>query len=126
MAGAMADTLVLAALAAGEEVAVAAATAKLSERTVYRRLADPAFRAELAALRRGMLDRAVGRLTDATTAAVETLVRNLTAETASVQVRAAVAVLEQVTRLRQHAELEYRLAELEAAFGEQGGSHALR
>ena len=43
MAGQKPDERLIAALAAGQEVAVAAHQAGVSERTAYRRLADPAF-----------------------------------------------------------------------------------
>ena len=67
-----------------------------------------------------MYARAVGKLADAMDAAVETLVRNLTAEPPSVQVRAAVALLELAMKLRSSVELERRVAELEAAVAGEG------
>ena len=114
MAGPKADEPLLAALAAGEEVAAAAHLAGVSERTAYRRLADPTFAHRLAAVRAAMLTRTAGTLAQATTAAVATLVRNLEADTAAVQVRAAVALLDQAVKLRESEELARRVAELEA------------
>ena len=107
------DALV-AALTAGASVAEAAKQARISERTAYRRLAEPQTQQQIRALRAAALDRAVGQLSESLTAAVATLVRNLDAEQSSVQVRAAVALLEQSRKLRASEELERRLAAAEA------------
>ena len=67
MAGEDADAVLIAALATGGEVADAARQAGVSERTAYRRLADPAFTAELrqarAQARTALIERVVAKLT---------------------------------------------------------------
>ena len=117
MAGMQGADALIVALAAGTPVAEAARSAGVSERTAWRRLAEPAVQRQIRDLRTAMLDRDVGRLADATTAAVDTLVRNLGAESEGVQVRAAVALLDQAVKLRESDELARRVAELEAMLG---------
>ena len=67
----------LTALACGASAEVAARKAGVSERTVYRRLADPSFQQQLAALRADMVQRSAGMLTAASLEAVKTLVELL-------------------------------------------------
>src|SRR5690606_5038827 len=69
-----ADEALIAKLAAGSTVAEAAEAARVAERTVYRRLADKSFRAELSRARARVVDRAVGRLAEATVTAADALV----------------------------------------------------
>ena len=64
-----ADDRLLLALAGGAYVEHAAEHAGVSERTVYRRLAEPAFRAEMRAIRREMFEQATARLVAAATSA---------------------------------------------------------
>jgi len=113
-----ADTALLAALVAGATVADAASRAGVGERTVFRRLDDPAFRGELSILRRRLLDDAVAEMTDATVEAARTL-RALTSpnEAASVRLGAARAIIELGIRLRDHSELEARLEAVETVLG---------
>lgn len=108
-----ADSALLAALAGGQTIRDAAAAARVSERTVYRRLDDPDFCRQIAAARDELLARSVGRLADATGAAVAKLVTLLEAESESVQLAAARAILEHSVRLREAAELAARMTELE-------------
>ena len=68
-----ADEAILLALACGATGEAAARTAGVAERTVRRRLADPAFKARLASLRSDMVQRASGSLTAASQQAVQTL-----------------------------------------------------
>jgi hypothetical protein len=108
----------LMALACGATVAQAADKAGTSERTVYRRLADPAFRAELDQLRADMVQRSTGMLTAASLEAIKTVV-GLLGPNAPEQVRhnAARTILQYGIRLREHAELQARLASLEERLG---------
>ncbi len=108
------DALVTA-VAAGRTVAEAAQQAGIAERTAYRRLKEPHVQQQLREVRAALHDRAVGRLADSLDAAVATLVRDLEASSPSVQVRAAVAILEQGVKLRTSVELERRVAAAEAA-----------
>ena len=59
----------IAALAGGATVQAAAEQTGMAERTVYRRLEDPAFKARVSEARSEMLSRAVGNLADCSTAA---------------------------------------------------------
>ena len=113
------DALVTA-LAVGTTVAEAAQQAGISERTAYRRLAEPHTKQQIQDVRAVLFTRAVGRLADGMDAAVATLVRNLAAPSPSVQVRAAVALLEQAVKLRTSEELAQRVAALEVEVAGEG------
>ena len=113
------DALVTA-LAAGTTVAEAAQQAGISERTAYRRLAEPHTKQQIQDVRAVLFTRAVGRLADGMDAAVATLVRNLSDAPPSVQVRAAVALLEQAVKLRTSEELAQRVAALEVEVAGEG------
>jgi hypothetical protein len=116
------DALLLA-LACGATVEAAARQCQLSDRTVYRRLKDPEFRSRLQAVRSDMVQRAAGMLTAAAGEAVRTLLA-LQKESAPPAVRlgAARAVLEIGIRVRELADLEARIAALEAQAGLAGGT----
>jgi hypothetical protein len=112
-----ADSTLVVALAAGQPVRQAAETAKVSERTVYRRLQDDAFRVALAQERALLAEEAVGRLAKGMTAAADTLAE-IAADTAApttARVSAARAVLELGQRLRVELDVERRLDRLEEA-----------
>ncbi|MBM3996308.1 MAG: hypothetical protein FJ303_19470 [Planctomycetes bacterium] len=106
------DTLALA-LAAGDSIADAAAKAGMSERTVYRRLADPAFRKRVQTLRAEMIGRALGRMADGMTLAADVLRELLSADAESVRLGAARSILDLGLKLRDATETEDRLAALE-------------
>ena len=107
------DGLILA-LATGQPVRDAAEQAGVSERTAYRRLEDAEFRRQVSEVRGAMFDQAVGKLADGAVEAVTTL-RTLAskAESETVRLSAAKAVLDIGSRLRETAELEQRMADLE-------------
>ena len=89
------DPLIVAALAGGATYAQAAETAGVSPATVYRRMADPAFRADVAGERFQVVESIKGRLVTAGPAAVQTLdelASGATSET--VRLGAARAILE--------------------------------
>jgi AcrR family transcriptional regulator len=115
MAGARASEIMIAAMAGGRTVAEVAQSAGVSERTVYRRMADPSFAWCVREARTELLEQAVGRLADAATRAVDTLLAGLTAPSEAVRVRAAVALLDQLAKLRSLVEVEQRVTALEAA-----------
>jgi hypothetical protein len=109
-----ADALALA-LAAGDSIADAAGKAGLSERTVYRRLADPAFRQRTQTLRGEMIGRALGRMADGMAEAGDVLRTLLGPDVPpSVRLGACRAMLELGVKLRDSVELESRLSALEA------------
>src|SRR5947209_3982930 len=97
------DFPVLTALAGGASILDAAAAGGVSERTVRRRLQDPDFVARLGHARDEMARRALGVLVDAGTEAAETLRAILADGTVmpSTRIRAAVAVLELGSKLRE-------------------------
>jgi DNA-binding transcriptional ArsR family regulator len=108
-----ADARLLSALASGISVAEAARATGLSQRTVYRRLADPAFRKQLSGLRDELVTDALAGLARSAAKAVETLRRLLEARNEHVQLGAARALLDQLLRLREGVELAERVAALE-------------
>jgi hypothetical protein len=111
-----AERVLLQALACGATVENAARKAGVCERTVYRRLADPAFCRQLRGLRTDMVQRTTGMLTGAGMGSVKTLVdlQNDVAVSAGVRRRSARDVLEMGLKFRETAELEQRLAAVEA------------
>jgi hypothetical protein len=108
------DSPLLLALAAGRTVREAAELAGVGERTVTRRLADPDFRRQVAEARSAMMDRALGKLADATSDAVATLKDLLDAASETARLGAAKSILELSTKLRETVELEQRIAALES------------
>jgi hypothetical protein len=118
------DALLLA-LACGATVEAAAKQCGICDRTVYRRLKEPAFKAKLSEMRSDMVRRAAGMLTAAASAAVNTLL-SLQKESAPPAVRlgAARAILELGIKVREMAELENRIAALEAQLNGDPGREA--
>jgi phenylalanyl-tRNA synthetase beta subunit len=111
-----ADQVLLLALACGATVENAAHKAGISERTAYRRLDDPAFVQQLDQLRADMVKRTAGMLTGAGMGSVKTLVdlQNDVAVPSGVRRRSARDILEMGLKFRETAELEQRLAAVEA------------
>jgi hypothetical protein len=110
-----ADRALLRALACGATVETAAHKAGVTERTVYRRLADPAFQAELKKASLEMLQRTAALLSGANIGCVKTLVdlHQDVAVQPGVRRRAARDILELSLKFRDRAELEPRLAAVE-------------
>jgi transposase len=108
------DTILQAALAGGDSVAQAAAKAKLSERTVYRRLQDISFQRAVDAVRGEMVQRAAALLIAAALLATKTLI-DLQSPGISASVRRAASrdIIELGRELRHSAFLEKRLVILE-------------
>jgi hypothetical protein len=119
------DALVLA-LACGATVEAAARQCDLSERTVYTRLKDPAFQARVKLVRSDMARRSAGLLSAASGEAVRTLLALMKDTTPpAVRLGAAKAVLELGMKIRELAELEVVVRELEekvAALGPPDGN----
>ena len=107
------DALLLA-LACGASVEAAAKQCGITDRTIYRRLKDTAFKARLQAVRSDMVGRSAGLLTAAASEAVRTLLA-LQKDSAPPAVRlgAARAVLEVGMKLREVVDLQNRMDELE-------------
>jgi hypothetical protein len=105
----------LTALACGATVEQAARKAGLSERTVYRRLADPAFRKQVQQVHNEIVRRTAGLLTGAALGSVKTLadLQQDAAVPATVRRTAARDILELGLKLREAINLEERLATVE-------------
>jgi hypothetical protein len=111
----------LGALVEGATVAQAAKKAGLSERTAYRRLAEPEFRRDLAERRRQLVDAVSARLAAAGDSAIDTLLalKDDPDVQPSVRLSAARCVLEHLGKLAELAEaadLGDRLGVIEDAF----------
>ena len=107
------DERLLQALARGVSVKAAAGEAGVSERTAYRRLANPGFQKRLTALRDELITSALGELVGCAASAVHTLEQLLAEPDARVRLGAVRLVLEQVLKLREALTLEQRLQALE-------------
>jgi len=84
-------------------------------RTVRRWMEEPAFAADVHGARRLILAEAVAALTYAVRKAVETLHEALDDDSAMIRVRAASELIRSLPALSEHADLEARIAALEAA-----------
>ena len=116
-----ADDAVLLALACGATVAQAAHKAGVSERTVYRRLKDPAFAEKLQMTRAELVQRACGLLTAGSLEAVRALVELLRPDSPpNARLGAARATLEMGQKLREATEFEARLRAVEQRSADQG------
>lgn len=103
------------ALAFGATVENAARKAGIGERTAYRRLSDPDFRARVDQARQEAVLRTAGMLTGAASGSVKTLVdlQQDVSVPASVRRGAARDILEIGVKYRDCAEMERRVAALE-------------
>jgi len=112
----------IAALLGTPNVESAAERAGVTPRTIYRWLSgDELFQEEYRKARQRAVDGAIASLQAIMSEAVETLRKNLKARNPSIQVRAAIALLEQGFRATEVHELERRLAELERCSREGWG-----
>ncbi|AVH59725.1 MULTISPECIES: hypothetical protein [Streptomyces] len=112
----------VAALAAGEPPSVAADRAGVSIRTVQRWQTDPAFAAEVRAVRARVLDDTAGRLSAAAASAVATL-QALVADPEQpghVRVKAGDVLLRALLPVREHVDLEQRITAIEEHEAEEG------
>jgi hypothetical protein len=109
-----ADDQLAALLAFGHTVDYAAKQAHVSPRTAYRRLQNPSFRRRIEELRSQAFERTASLLISASTTAVTTLVQLLNSSSDAVKLGAARSVIEHARILRETANLEDRLAALEA------------
>lgn len=111
-------------LAQGTSCDKAGKAAGVSGRTVRRWREDPGFEAQIQEARRAILSEAVAALGAAAREAVDTLRAALSEESPSIRVRAAVAIIGALPGLSEHAELNERLARLEAALDPEGRNAA--
>jgi hypothetical protein len=108
-----ADEVLALALASGQTLRDAAAATGIGERTATRRCVDTAFRRRVAELRGDMVQRALGRMADGMAEAADKLRQLLAADSESVRLGAARALLELGVKLRESVELAERLDALE-------------
>ncbi len=109
-----ADAALLAELAAGRTVAQAAEATGVSERSAFRRLADPGFREQLAEAQRAALAEASRTLAANATLAAQTLGELLgDGNPPPVRLAAARATLDLAARWRELDDLEARVEALE-------------
>ncbi len=108
-----ADPALVVALAAGLTHQQAARQAGISERTVRRRLADPAFKQRIAETRAATVEQATAQLVAGRLQAVHTLLRLLEGESESTQFHAAKAILELGLKFYETQRIEERISALE-------------
>lgn len=109
------------ALLSTKSVSEAAQAAKVGERTLWRWLGEPMFRARLAGAEADMLDAATRRLLQLQDGAIETVqtIMQDAEASAGVRLRAAQAVLDYLLKLRELRNIEQRLAALEIAYARE-------
>ena len=108
------DDVLLLALAKGSTVRSAAEQAGISEATAFRRLRDADFVGELNRVRGELWNAALGKLTEASSRAVDRLAALIDeGDTDAVRLSASVKLLELGTKLRDSVEFAQRLERLE-------------
>lgn len=105
----------IAALLEQPTIAAAADQVGVSESTMRRWMQLPGLRADYDSAAATLVPTALGRLAPASNAALQTLVRNLTCGTPSVEVSAARTILATALQALLLSEMEGRLDQLEAA-----------
>jgi hypothetical protein len=115
-----ADEALIVTIAGGATVQAAAQLCEVSERTIYRRLQDVAFKRRLTQARSDMVERALGHLASGSAEAAIVLRNLLAAESDSIKLGAARSILELGNKLRESVELEQRLAALEQQSASKG------
>jgi hypothetical protein len=106
----------IAALLSAKDIQAAAAQAGVGERTLHRWLdEDPAFKTALRAAEAQVIDGVVRRLTGSANSALNVVMVIMLDSTTpvSVRLRAAIAILDQLIKLRELNDLEQRIARLE-------------
>jgi uncharacterized protein YaaQ len=103
------------ALLSSRNITEAAKVAQVSERTLFRWLADENFRQVLLTAESGLIDAATRRLIGLQEAAIETIFIILKDEQSgpAVRLRAAQSVLDHVLKLRELRDIESRIAHIE-------------
>ena len=104
----------IAALLEHSTITAAATAVGISEKTLRRWLAEPAFQAEYRAAREQAVRMAVGRLHGLLSTATETLQRAMSCGTPTTEVRAAIAVIEHAFKGTDLIDLADRVAALES------------
>ncbi|MDB5312031.1 MAG: hypothetical protein JWO38_6233, partial [Gemmataceae bacterium] len=108
-----ADEVLIRSLARGKTIPDAARVAKVSERTVFRRLANPTFRDRLSATQAAALSPAYGMLTTGLTDACRRVTDLVWDPNPHVAFKAAKAVVDLTLKMREQVEVEDRVTALE-------------
>lgn len=116
------EELAIVALLTRPTVAEAAQACGVSEVTLWRWMQQDAFREHYRQARRTALEGAIATLQQASGEAVATLRRNLTCGLASVEVRAALGILEQAIKGAELLDQAERIASLEAQVAAQAAA----
>lgn len=111
------DDAFVIALASGQTVRAAAASANISERVAYRRLADPVIVAKVSQLRAEAMEAAAGSLAATMSAAIHRIRVLVDSENPQVALSAARAVLDYALKLRHELDFQERLKAIERALG---------
>lgn len=108
----------ISALLTHSTIKAAAKATGIANTTMWRWLQLPQFQAEYRAARRQVVELAIARLQHATGTAVAALTKNLTCGQPSVEVRAALGILDQAIKAVEIFELEGRLIAIEERIDE--------
>ena len=117
-----ADDRLAAHVAAGLSVRAACKRIGLSEKTGYRRMADPAFEAKVKTIRGRMVTAAAGTLAKSMSRAGRVLAELLKETDGHLRHKAATKILELGLKVAEVADLQERIAKLEAAQNPAGGT----
>jgi hypothetical protein len=96
------DKQLLLAIANGQTIGNAAASAGYSRRTAHRRLVSPEFQRRLNELRQGQVDAAVEELTEAAPKAVRTIIDLMDCVQPNIRLQAAKLILDMTVNTRRH------------------------
>lgn len=107
-------------LATGKSVRDVAGEIGAGERTIFSWMADEGFRTLVGENRDRMLSEALGRLSEGASEAADTLRALLSDSASNVRLRAAVALLDSLLKVREYGDMAERLAELERRVAESG------
>jgi hypothetical protein len=114
--------MLVATLVCGATQDAAAVKAGVSSATVQRRLQNPDFKRRLAQARSEMVQRLAGNLTAASSEAVRALLDLIKSGSPTVRLGAARTILEIGARLRESADLEQRVLDLELRLNEKSAA----
>jgi hypothetical protein len=108
------DCLLALALASGTSVDAAAAQFEVCSKTIYRRLADPEFRRQVADYRGQLFATAFGRIVQGMTRAIDALLALLDSPQEHIRLRAIRLLLSSCSRLRDSVDLADQIRDLRA------------
>lgn len=119
------EAQLIAAIVAGKSIAEAAADAGIGERTARRWLAEPDLKQRIETACNELTKQALAQLSGAASDAVTTLKSLLKSKNDNAKLGAARAILANLITLREHGELEERIAKLEAQLSQKGQGNEL-